>query len=107
MIAKTLVERKTIDWLQNYRLASIDWLQHMQISCRQWYEPSKEKDPDIDKLISEYENERNVKDKVLESLRLCESEYESEQKKVRNFGAKSATFLKLNGLLPANDALEG
>ena len=79
----------------------------MQISCRQWYEPSKEKDPDIDKLISEYENERNVKDKVLESLRLCESEYESEQKKVRNFGAKSATFLKLNGLLPANDDLEG
>ena len=44
---------------------------------------------------------------MLESLRLLESEYESEQKKVQNFGAKSATFLKLNGLLPANDDLEG
>ena len=79
----------------------------MHIYYRQWLEPSKKKLPNIDNQIGERKNEKNVKNKVLESLRLLESEYESEQKKVRNFGAKSATFLKLNGLLPANDALEG
>ena len=79
----------------------------MHIYYRQWFEPSKKKDPVIDNKISEYKNEKNLKNKVLELLRLRESEYESEQKKLQNFGAKSATFLKLNGLLPANDDLEG
>ena len=90
----------------------------MHIYYRQWFEKTEKKLEDFVGVCQNEKNGTNEKfdanqqmknecDMKLSGLQLVKSEYESEKKMVRDFGAKSATFLKLNGLLPSNDAIKG